>query len=93
MAIWNLDDPRRRDWGTQHGRLLATDCEIREAVLAGREVDWFEYPPMMWDSIGFSEEVRIQAEDAAWCAAQAEALGHRVCIAGHQVLYLASKDA
>lgn len=61
-----------RDWGTQHGRLLATDLEVREAVCEGREVDWFEHPPMMWEGIGLTEEIKIQAEDVAWCAAQAE---------------------
>lgn len=61
-----------RDWGTQHGRLLATDLEIREAVLAGVEVDWFEFPSMLWEGIGLTEEVRIAAEDATWAAAQKE---------------------
>lgn len=69
-----------REWGTHHGRLWATDLEVREAVLAGIEVDWFDCPDFMWQGIGInledldqlSLELRIEAENAAGCAAQAE---------------------
>lgn len=61
-----------RDWGTAHGRLMATDLEVREAVLEGRPVDWLDFPDMMWEGIGLTEEVRIEAENAAGCVAQAE---------------------
>lgn len=68
-------------WGTQHGRRLATDLGVREAVLCGSQVDWFEFPDMMWETIGLGAEegisqvpleLRIKAEDIAWCAARAE---------------------
>lgn len=70
-----------RRWGVNHGRLLATDSEVREAVLEGRWVDWCEWPDLMWETIGLGAEedisqlpleLRIEAENAAGCAAQAE---------------------
>lgn len=41
-----------RDWGAMHGRLLATDDDIRQAVLADDDgIDWLDYPDLMWDGI------------------------------------------
>ena len=31
-----------------------------------------DFPEMLWEGIGLTEEVRIEAENAAGCAAQAE---------------------
>lgn len=73
-------------WGRTHGRLWASLEGVREAVLAGQEVDWCDWPEVFWDDIGvstedmlplLSEELQQAGEHAAWAAAKAE--GERCC--------------
>ena len=41
-----------RDWGANHGRLIATDDDIRAAVLADDQgIDWFDFPSLLWNGI------------------------------------------
>lgn len=81
-----------RDWGTNHGRCLATDDDIRAAVLADDQgIDWLDWPELLWDGITvwiqgcdlasldpdeLDPEVVAAAEEAAEEAAQEE--GERV---------------
>jgi len=74
-----------REWGVFHGRFLATDGDIREAIQAEEEFEWFEYTEAMWDDFGIDLEAAgledeaflLRVEEAARSAAKEE--GERCC--------------